>query len=66
MIDEEQKRRIRLYSPRQRSQMKAERRRADAADVARGDAEGVQERNRALPPAAQFEFTDLEELTPTE
>jgi len=39
MISEAQKHRIRLYSPKERSRLKAEHRRADAAQVARGRAE---------------------------
>ena len=66
MLDEEQKKRIRLYSPTERSQLKAKRRRADAAEAACGKAEVVQERNRALPHASQFVFSDRGELLPTE
>jgi hypothetical protein len=66
MIGEAQKRRIRLYSPRERSRLKAERRRADAAEVARGRAEELQERNRALPHASEFEFPEREEALPME
>ena len=66
MLDETQKKRIRLYSPKQRGQFKAERRRADAAEAAHGKAEHIQERNRALPPASQFIFSDREEIIPTE
>jgi hypothetical protein len=66
MLNEALKKRIRLYSARERSQFKAERRRADAAEAARGDAEQVQDRNRALPPASQFVFSDHEEILPTE
>lgn len=58
MIDDAQKRRIRLYSPRERSRLKAERRRADAEQVALGHAEDVQERNRALPHAVEFKVED--------
>jgi hypothetical protein len=66
MLDETLKKRIRLYSAKERSQFKAERRRADAAEAARGHAEHVQERNRALPPASQFVFSDHEDILPTE
>jgi hypothetical protein len=66
MLSEAQKRRIKLYSPRERSRIKAERRRADAAEVARGGVEAVQERNRALPPAKEFVFPEREEALPTE
>lgn len=66
MISEAQKRRIRLYSPRERSRLKAERRRADAAEVARGRAEELQERNRALPRASEFEFPERENALPME
>jgi hypothetical protein len=66
MLDEIQKKRIRLYSTSRRSQFKAKRRRADAAEAARGNAALVQERNRALPPASQFVFSDREEILPTE
>ena len=66
MISQAQKLRIRLYSPEERSRHKAERRRADVAEVARGGAAEVQERNRALPPAAEFEFSDEEATLPTE
>lgn len=64
MIDEAQKRRIRLYSPRERSRLKAERRRADAEQVALGHAEDVQERNRALPHAKGFKFVQEEHAFP--
>jgi len=66
MLKEEQKKRIRLYSVAERNRIKAARRRADAAQVARGNAEIVQERNRALPHASQFVFPDREELLPSE
>jgi hypothetical protein len=66
MLTTEQKRRIRLYSPSERSRLKAERRRADATEVARGRAAEVQERNRALPHASQIVFSDREEPLPTE
>lgn len=66
MISETQKRRIRLYSPKEHSRLKAEYRRADAAQVARGQAEAVQERNRALPHAEEFEFLEREEALPME
>lgn len=66
MISEAQKRRIRLYSPTARSRTKAARRRADAAEVAGGRAEELQERNRALPHATEFEFPDREEALPME
>lgn len=66
MISEAQKHRIRLYSPKERSRLKAEHRRADAAQVARGRAEEVQERNRGLPLAEEFEFPEREEALPME
>lgn len=66
MISEAQKHRIRLYSPRERSRSKAARRRVDAAEVARGRAEEVQERNRALPHPTELVFTEREEPLPTE
>lgn len=66
MISQAQKLRIRLYSPEERSRQKAERRRADVAEVACGRAAEVQERNRALPPAGEFEFSDEEENLPIE
>jgi hypothetical protein len=66
MLNEALKKRIRLYSVRSRSQFKAERRRADIAETARGRTEQVQERNRALPPASQFVFSDHEDILPTE
>ena len=66
MLSTEQKKRIRLYSPSERSRLKAERRRADATEVACGRAAEVQERNRALPHASQIVFSDREEPLPTE
>ena len=66
MLNEALKKRIRLYSIKERSLFKAERRRADAAEAALGNAEHVQERNRALPPASQFVFSDQEKILPTE
>jgi hypothetical protein len=66
MLSEAQKRRIKLYSPRERSRLKAERRRADAAEVARGRAKEVQEKNRAVPPAMDFEFPEREDALPME
>jgi len=66
MLSEALKKRIRLYSTLERSQFKAERRRADAVEAARGKAEQVQDRNRALPPASQFVFSDREDTLPTE
>jgi hypothetical protein len=66
MLNEALKKRIRLYSTKERSLFKAERRRADAAEAALGNAEHVQERNRALPPASQFVFSDREKMMPTE
>jgi hypothetical protein len=62
MLNEEQKRRIKLYSAVERNRIKADRRRADSAEAAlgRGHAEMVQERNRALPHASQFVFSDRE------
>jgi hypothetical protein len=52
MLNEALKKRIRLYSTKERSLFKAERRRPDAAEAALGNAEHVQERNRVLPPGA--------------
>jgi hypothetical protein len=66
MLNEALKKRIRLYSPKERSLLKAERRRTDAAETALGNAAHVQERNRALPPASQFVFSDREKIMPTE
>ncbi len=66
MIDEEQKKRIGLYSPQERSRTKASRRRQDAAEIARGGAEIVQEKNRGLPHASEFLFPDREPLVPFE
>ena len=66
MLNEALKKKIGLYSAIKRSQFKAGRRRADAAEAARGNAELVQERNRALPPASQFVFSDHEDILPTE
>ena len=66
MISKEQKRRIRTYSPAERSRYKAVRRRADAAESGQGRAEEVQERNRALPHASQFKFQEGEEPLPIE
>jgi hypothetical protein len=66
MISENQKKRIKLYSPVERDRIKAGRRLADAAEAARGHAEIVQERNRALPHASQFVFPDREESLPSE
>jgi hypothetical protein len=66
MISKEQKRRIRTYSPAERSLYKAARRRADAAESALGRAGDVQERNRALPHASQFKFQEGEQPLPIE
>jgi hypothetical protein len=66
MLTEVQRRRIKLYSPAERRRVKSERRRADAAEVALGRAEQVQERNRALPAAAEFVFSEREEALPME
>jgi hypothetical protein len=66
MINEAQKRRIRLYDPKERSRVKAERRRADAAEAAGGRAEELQVRNRALPHATEFEFSEREDALPME
>ncbi len=66
MLNEDQKKRIKLYSPAERDRLKADRRRADAAEVARGHAEIVQERNRALPHASQFIFPHSEAMLPSE
>ena len=66
MLTDDLKRRIRLYSPAERDRLKAERRGADAAEVAQGNAEEVQERNRALPHASLFKFEEGEEQLPTE
>ncbi len=66
MLNKDQKRRIKLYCPQERSRLKAAQRRVDAADSARGMAEEVQERNRALPPASQFTFPDEEKALPLE
>ena len=66
MLNETLKKRIRLYSAGERSRSKSERRRADAAEAARGHTEQVQERNRALPPASQFVLSDHEDILPME
>jgi len=66
MLNETLKKRIRLYSTGERSRYKSERRRADAAEAACGHAEQLQKRNRALPPASQFVFSDQEDILPTE
>jgi hypothetical protein len=66
MLKEEQKRRIKLYSVADRNRLKAARRRADAAEAARGRADIVQERNRALPHASQLVFPDREAVIPSE
>jgi hypothetical protein len=66
MLNEEQKRRIKLYSAGERNRIKAGRRLADSAEAARGHAEIVQERNRALPHASQFVFPDREAWIPSE
>jgi hypothetical protein len=66
MLNEALKKRIRLYSTKERSLFKAQRRRADAAEAALGNAEHIQKRNRALPPASQFVFSDKEKIMPTE
>jgi len=66
MISETQKRRIRLYSPAERSRGKVKQRQADAAEAASGRADEVQERNRALPHAAEFDFSKQEEALPME
>jgi hypothetical protein len=66
MLNEAQKRRIKIYSVSERNRLKADRRLADAAEAARGKAEIVQERNRALPHASRFVFPDREEQLPSE
>jgi hypothetical protein len=66
MLDAEQKRRIKLYSAGERNRIKAGRRRSDAVDAARGHADIVQERNRALPHASQCVFPDQEAWLPSE
>lgn len=66
MLNEAQKRRIKLYSPEERRRLKAQRRRADAAEVAKGHAQEIQERNRSLPPARDFVFSEKEQALPTE
>ena len=66
MLSKAQKQRIKLYNPKARARSKAERRRMDAKEAASGRAAEVQERNRALPPAAVFVFSDSEEALPTE
>jgi hypothetical protein len=66
MLTEDQKKRIQLYSPKERNEIKAKLRRADEAEVARGCADELQERNRLLPPAVQCRFSDREENLPTE
>ena len=66
MVNETLKKRIKLYSVSDHNRMKADQRRADAAEVAGGNAAGVQERNRALPRASKMVFEEKEELLPTE
>ena len=66
MINEAQKRRIRLYSPRERNRLKAEHRRTDAREAAHGRAEEIQTRNRALPHAKDFAFLEVDEALPME
>ena len=66
MLSAELKKRIKIYSVNDRNRRKADQRHADAAEVARGHAAGVQERNRALPHASLMVFEDQEELLPTE
>lgn len=66
MINEKLKKRIQLYSTSEHDRFKVARRRLDSADVNRGNAVIVQERNRALPHASQMTTQDREELLPTE
>ena len=66
MFPDDLKRRIKLYSPAEHDRLKAERRRSDAAEVAQGKSDEVQERNRALPHASLFRFEDEEKPLPTE
>ena len=66
MLNAEQKKRIKLYSVAERNRAKADRRRADSAEAARGNAQIVQERNRVLPHASQFVFPDREAAPPSE
>jgi hypothetical protein len=64
MLSAEQKSRIHLYNPKDRAREKAERRLSDALDVANGKLEEVEERNRVLPHASQFEFPRHEKALP--
>jgi len=66
MLTEHQKKSICLYSVLEHNRKKAERRIADATEVAAGNAKAVQERNRALPHASLFVFDDTEKALPTE
>ena len=66
MLKEEIKKRIRIYSPSERARVKARCRRADAVEVARGNASDVQEKNRALPHASEVDLPELERELPSE
>lgn len=64
MLNKVIKGRIRLYSPKENDCCKAQRRRADADEVARGNATVLQQKNRALPHASQMVLCDLERELP--
>lgn len=65
MLTDLQKGQIRLYSVTESNRKKSDRRRADAEEVARGNAEAVQERNRLVPPEL-LAFPDSEDALPAE
>jgi hypothetical protein len=65
MLTDLQKGQIRLYSVAESNRKKSDRRRADAEEVARGNAEAVQERNRLVPPELLV-FPDSEDALPAE
>jgi hypothetical protein len=65
MLTDLQKEQIRLFSVAESNRRKAGRRHADAEEVARGNAQAVQERNRMIPPELLV-FEDSEELLTTE
>ena len=65
MLTDLQKKQIRFYSVTESNRKKADRRRSDAEEVARGNAKAVQERNRLVPPELLV-FEDSEESLPAE
>jgi hypothetical protein len=66
MLTAKLKARIKLYRTADRTRAKANRRRSDAAETAGGNAEAVQERNRALPHASEFTFPNEEQSLPSD